>query len=105
MYLKCLLLCQLMTFLLVEDSQALSCIPCYMRKCSPDLRCAGGKVLDACGCCMTCAIGEGEPCGGPYNNLGVCDKDLECVKEEPVTFNSMGVCHETFLAKLKRLRK
>ncbi|KAG7314416.1 hypothetical protein KOW79_021719 [Hemibagrus wyckioides] len=105
MYLKCLLVCQLLAILLVKDSQAMSCIPCYMRKCSEDLTCPGGKVLDACGCCMNCARVKDEPCAGPYNYLGFCDTDLECVKEKPVTFNSMGVCKETFIAKLKQLRK
>ncbi|KAK2816638.1 hypothetical protein Q7C36_022909 [Tachysurus vachellii] len=104
MYLKCLLLCQLMTFLLVEDSQALSCIPCSMRMCPSDLRCPGGKVRETCDCCLKCAMVEGETCGGLYNYLGICDEGLECVKEEPTKF-SKGVCHETFLAKLKRLRK
>lgn len=55
MYLKCLLICQLLAIVLVEDSLALTCNRCSMLKCSSDLSCPGGKVMDVCGCCPVCA--------------------------------------------------
>ncbi|TRY94093.1 hypothetical protein DNTS_027322 [Danionella cerebrum] len=41
--------------------------------------CATGKVMDPCNCCLVCASGEGEACGG-VGKLGdpVCGESLEC---------------------------
>ncbi|XP_053473532.1 cysteine-rich motor neuron 1 protein [Ictalurus furcatus] len=105
MYLKCLLICQLLAILLVKDSLALTCIPCYMRKCPVDLSCPGGTVMGVCGCCQDCARVKNENCGGPFNLFGICDQGLKCVKSEWDLFDSVGVCQEEFIEKLKRLRK
>ncbi|KAF5896583.1 cysteine-rich motor neuron 1 protein-like, partial [Clarias magur] len=89
---KCLLLCQLLAFLLVEQSLALSCLPCYKAQCPTDLNCLGGKAQSVCGCCLVCAKVKNEECGGPYDVYGTCDEGLVCVRRGWDMFNSPGVC-------------
>nr|API81342.1 venom toxin [Hemiscorpius lepturus] len=40
--------------------------------------CENGVTKDYDGCCAICAKGEGEECGGLWNDYGVCGVDLVC---------------------------
>ncbi|XP_061664899.1 serine protease HTRA3 [Syngnathoides biaculeatus] len=48
---------------------------CDARAC-PSPGCPGGYVPDRCDCCLVCAAGEGEPCGG--RDDPACGDGLEC---------------------------
>lgn len=65
----------------------LQCPPCERIHCSPreasQLTCPGGVTTGICGCCPTCAKVVGERCGGDFNYLGKCDKDLYCQIQNP----------------------
>ncbi|XP_037077100.1 cysteine-rich motor neuron 1 protein-like [Pollicipes pollicipes] len=49
----------------------LSCAPCDPAAC-PAPNCAGETLRDVCGCCLVCALAEGEPCGyfGAWSRCG-----------------------------------
>ncbi|XP_036402683.1 serine protease HTRA1B-like [Megalops cyprinoides] len=68
----------------------------------PSIRadCSAGEVLDQCGCCRVCAVGEGEACGGA-GKLGdpVCGEGMECSVSDGVAYSATvrrrgksGVC-------------
>ncbi|KAK1788227.1 hypothetical protein P4O66_015969 [Electrophorus voltai] len=78
MYLKCLVISQVLLVLVLENSWALSCIACNYFNCLAVSDCPGKKVLDSCGCCHECAKQKNEVCGGPYDVYGTCDKGLQC---------------------------
>ncbi|XP_061525516.1 serine protease HTRA3 [Phycodurus eques] len=48
---------------------------CDVRAC-PSPGCPGGYVPDRCDCCLVCAAGEGEPCGG--RDGPACGDGLAC---------------------------
>uniref|UniRef100_A0ACB8ERP8 Insulin-like growth factor-binding protein 7 n=1 Tax=Sphaerodactylus townsendi TaxID=933632 RepID=A0ACB8ERP8_9SAUR len=57
------------------------CPPCAPARCPPlpARGCPLGQVRDGCGCCLQCARGEGEACGGgPGGGWGRCATGLEC---------------------------
>ncbi|KAL6463220.1 hypothetical protein MHYP_G00276110 [Metynnis hypsauchen] len=91
--LKLMLISQvLLLLLLLENSWALSCLPCNTVKCQEPL-CPGGKVLGPCNCCYRCAKQKKESCGGPFGMFGQCDLGLKCVTR-PNVINKDGVCEE-----------
>ncbi|XP_003729949.1 insulin-like growth factor-binding protein 2 [Strongylocentrotus purpuratus] len=79
---------------MIERSISLSC-PCWSHDANPsnplsyretycndlDLTCPSGSevISDHCGCCKVCSHVEDEECGGPWNVLGRCAKDFECI--------------------------
>ena len=50
--------------------------------CPPPPRCceSGYYAKDECGCCLTCAKAELQPCGGPNGAEGKCAPGLQCLK-------------------------
>ncbi|KAG7314418.1 hypothetical protein KOW79_021721 [Hemibagrus wyckioides] len=97
MYLKGLMISQFLVVLVVRCSSTFVCEPCSSTGC-PELKCLGGKVLGACGCCYVCAKQLGEKCGGLYGLIGICDQGLRCLlppQEVNVTVTiiyHVGVC-------------
>ena len=76
-------------------STALKCLACSQQICKKPEGCRGGIVKDACNCCDTCAKISGEVCGGPWDILGKCGDQLQCVKnpkEGEDSFNVEGIC-------------
>ena len=41
---------------------------------------SGQYAKDECGCCLTCAKSELQPCGGPSGAHGKCSSGLQCLK-------------------------
>ncbi|XP_054756809.2 uncharacterized protein LOC129262847 [Lytechinus pictus] len=101
---------------MIERSISLSC-PCWAHDADPsnplsyretycndlNLQCPSGSevISDHCGCCKVCSHVEDEECGGPWNVLGTCAKDFECVDpktkapihmEKYIVNIPMGVC-------------
>ncbi|XP_076031862.1 venom protein 302-like [Oratosquilla oratoria] len=74
----------------VQRSQGLDCIPCSDTVCDPPkpVNCKWGTQKDVCGCCLVCAKGLGEVCGGPWFSSGRCARGLRCLRD----FKSEGVC-------------
>lgn len=68
----------------------LQCPPCERIHCDPReasrLQCQGGVTTGVCGCCPSCARVLGEKCGGDFNYLGKCDRDLYCQIQDPGKF-------------------
>ncbi len=50
--------------------------------CPPPPHCceSGQYTYDECGCCLTCAKSELQPCGGPGGDHGKCAQGLSCLK-------------------------
>lgn len=50
--------------------------------CPPPPNCceSGTYTYDECGCCLTCAKDELQPCGGPSGSHGKCAQGLACLK-------------------------
>ena len=50
--------------------------------CPPPPHCceSGQYAKDECGCCLTCAKAELQPCGGPNGKEGHCASGLQCLK-------------------------
>ncbi|XP_034156701.2 uncharacterized protein LOC113531215 isoform X2 [Pangasianodon hypophthalmus] len=98
MYLKGLIISQFLVVLVVKNSSALSCVPCYLLSGCPELKCPGGKVIGLCGCCYVCAKQLDERCGGLYGLIGTCDQGLQCVlppqevNETVTIIHHVGVC-------------
>ncbi|KAL7838725.1 hypothetical protein AOLI_G00271290 [Acnodon oligacanthus] len=90
--LKLTLISQVLLLLLLENSWALSCLPCYTVACQEPL-CPGEKVLGPCNCCYECAKQKKESCGGPFGMDGQCDLGLKCVTR-PHVMDDTGVCEE-----------
>jgi hypothetical protein len=68
-----------------------SCKPCKKSSCVRQ-SCGNDLVLDACNCCETCPLMEGEVCGDRGKSLQVrCHPDLVCVPLNDST--AIGVCH------------
>ncbi|XP_057314576.1 serine protease HTRA1B-like isoform X2 [Hydractinia symbiolongicarpus] len=79
----------------IEESSALSCLPCNKRTCKTPKYCKGGLVKDVCNCCYVCAKVKGETCGGPFQIAGKCAKGLTCRKTPKpgqILFNLRGIC-------------
>ncbi|KAK8733134.1 hypothetical protein OTU49_006776, partial [Cherax quadricarinatus] len=54
------------------------CKSCSVVRCAggPEtMKCTYGIVKDWCGCCYTCGLGPGSPCG---RDVGVCGTGLVC---------------------------
>ena len=51
-------------------------------QCPPPPHCceSGLYAKDECGCCLTCAKSELQPCGGPSGAHGKCASGLQCLK-------------------------
>ncbi len=51
-------------------------------QCPPPPHCceSGQYTHDECGCCLTCAKAELQPCGGPAGDHGKCAQGLGCLK-------------------------
>ena len=51
-------------------------------QCPPPPHCceSGQYAKDECGCCLTCAKSELQPCGGPAGAHGKCATGLQCLK-------------------------
>ncbi|XP_067847413.1 cysteine-rich motor neuron 1 protein-like isoform X1 [Heptranchias perlo] len=60
---------------------ARDCQPCNRERCEEPRGCPGGKVLDACDCCLMCAKQKGGTCGDLDAEFGKCDTGLWCVTE------------------------
>jgi hypothetical protein len=80
----------------------LICSRCQEERCRPMrkqmLNCRGGYTLDICNCCPTCAMVDGDFCGGDYQMFGKCDRGLVCrpndedAKRYGVYKNPIGRC-------------
>ncbi|XP_052768756.1 cysteine-rich motor neuron 1 protein-like [Mya arenaria] len=84
--------------MLVPVAQAYDLCTCNHLTCPAPEHCAHGTVPDQCGCCMVCARGVHEPCGGGPEGPGVCGLGLQCVIDarpgDLVTGNEQGTCQE-----------
>lgn len=69
---------------------------CNQLTCDVPSNCTHGLVLDRCGCCMVCARGVHEFCGGSSDSTGVCAAGLQCVIHarpgDLVTGKELGTC-------------
>jgi len=66
----------------VAAVHSLSCAPCGAEPCQNPVCCESGLyTTDACGCCLTCAKGEGQSCGGPFGVSGTCGQGLRCFRQ------------------------
>ncbi|XP_076040846.1 venom protein 302-like [Oratosquilla oratoria] len=76
-----LLLALLCIFVSVKRSSGLTCFPCEDRKnCRNEPNyCTWGFTKGICGCCVVCAKGPGQKCGGDFNLDGTCAPGLTCV--------------------------
>ncbi|XP_076038367.1 single insulin-like growth factor-binding domain protein-2 isoform X2 [Oratosquilla oratoria] len=74
----------------VQRSQGLDCIPCSDTVCDPPkpVNCKWGTQKDVCGCCLVCAKGPGEECGGPWFVRGRCAMGFRCLQR----VKSEGFC-------------
>ncbi|KAL8202808.1 UNVERIFIED_CONTAM: hypothetical protein K2H54_025786 [Gekko kuhli] len=66
---------------LAQLDASAACPPCAPAQCPPlpARGCPLGPVRDGCGCCLQCARGEGEACGGGAGGgWGRCAPGLEC---------------------------
>nr|API81347.1 venom toxin [Hemiscorpius lepturus] len=64
------------------STTALSCRRCGTYECPPlPADCPWGTVKDPCFCCLVCAKGLNEICGGVWNISGKCGEGLKCVKD------------------------
>lgn len=79
---------------------ALTCMPCEKTTCVKVL-CPGRTVRDVCGCCLVCARELGQPCGGYFDSLGLCDDGLVCQTSpqhgQPVDTGAEGICTSEYL--------
>ncbi|XP_018615226.2 insulin-like growth factor-binding protein 7 [Scleropages formosus] len=68
----------------LADRVPRSCGQCDPALCTPlpPEGCKFGSLPDACGCCSSCASGEGEPCGGRGPDSRRCAPGLECSRGE-----------------------
>lgn len=78
----------------LQGTSALSCDICDRSKCVNATDCPGGTVLDVCHCCMQCARGLNQTCGGTFGILGKCDRNLHCFIRYPDSLNQDGICKE-----------
>nr|API81351.1 venom toxin [Hemiscorpius lepturus] len=70
----------------------LRCRECGTYECRPPPRnCPAGTVKDVCNCCIVCAKGLNEECGGPWDLAGKCGNGLTCVKRT-TSPNARGRC-------------
>ncbi|KAI4897408.1 hypothetical protein NFI96_005673 [Prochilodus magdalenae] len=102
-YQKLVLISPVLLLMVVESSWALSCISCYIVTCPEEPQCAGGKVLDPCGCCYKCAKQRNESCGGVYGFEGSCDLGLKCERTDNFGM-TIGVCKVVPRVWVQRLR-
>lgn len=58
--------------------------------------CAYGTLFDACGCCVSCASGVGETCGGRGAGAKRCASGLECVKGDKKSKSGVCVCKSDY---------
>lgn len=63
----------------IACAYSLTCSKCDEQKCKKPVCKKGGIVKDVCGCCDVCAKLVDQPCGGPWDLAGRCDKGLSCV--------------------------
>ena len=77
------------------DAVANDCF-CNQLMCEEPNNCSHGQVLDRCGCCMECARGLHEQCGGGPHGPGVCGVGLQCdinaQTGDVITGKELGVC-------------
>ena len=80
---------------------SVKCNTCDAGLCPNTDTCIGGTVRDICGCCMVCARGFNETCGGRFGMLGKCGPGLRCVVTvetgQAVTGHEPGVCKGKYL--------
>ena len=80
------------------------CPPCEPNNCPQHFPCSYGIVKDACSCCLECAKGPGEQCGGPWGVSGICTSGSHCLVEleygQPFDtyIQAIGLCR--FISKL-----
>lgn len=93
MWLYCFIV---VTILNSYPAGALDLCTCNQLTCDMPVNCTHGLVLDQCGCCMVCARGIREVCGGGPDGPGVCATGLQCViHAQPgdlVTGKELGTC-------------
>ncbi|XP_068203260.1 uncharacterized protein [Palaemon carinicauda] len=85
-----------------SDASGLSCLPCDpvnspCRDEPTEESCPYGRVNDTCNCCLECARGPGEDCGGPWGVTGTCATGYTCERipggyEDSVGYE--GICQE-----------
>ena len=75
-----------------HGASALSCDFCDRSSCVNQTSCPGGMVLDVCHCCLVCARGLNQSCGGAFGILGKCDRNLHCFIRNPDSPNRDGIC-------------
>ena len=72
-------------FTLNQHSTSVEACLCHLIpnfQCPPPPHCceSGQYAKDQCGCCLTCAKSELQPCGGPSGDHGKCASGLQCLK-------------------------
>ncbi|CAK9289999.1 unnamed protein product [Gordionus sp. m RMFG-2023] len=70
------------------------CSPCDATKCISPMQCLYGFVPDPCYCCMQCAKGLGDICGGIMEERGICAENLICkvIPKSTLEGPKVGVC-------------
>ena len=93
---KMLLLLVLVSSVLSLSKADDSACVCNQLSCETPVNCTHGIVSDPCGCCIVCARGAGDTCGGGPNGIGVCGDGLQCVinaeNGDVITGREEGVC-------------
>lgn len=83
---------------LINDCHGCLCKVVPNFSCPPPPHCceSGMYTYDECGCCLTCAKSELQPCGGPNGVGGKCAKGLSCLKtcSNARYFNG---CHKRYI--------
>jgi hypothetical protein len=72
-----------------------NCPECDVSSCKNPIGCELVKEPGFCGCCMTCARREGEPCGIGQEKCGqglTCSPPLNAINGLEALMNGKGIC-------------
>ncbi|GAB6024846.1 hypothetical protein CHUAL_009964 [Chamberlinius hualienensis] len=77
----------------INYCDALRCAPCNktLYCLEEPTSCPYGFTTNICDCCIVCAQGPGELCGGIWNTYGKCGDGLECIATS-FDFYEPGIC-------------
>ena len=73
------------------------CADCDESQCKNPIGCELVKQAGVCGCCMTCARREGEPCGIKEEKCGkglICNPPMNAIDGLEALMHGQGVCEQ-----------